>query len=114
MNFRGHESLACAAGCTSFKPPCRFPALVPKWHHPSGNAARATSFVFLKGDGQVKTRILLIADLAALMCLATQQTIQDWDKKKDEDPFANMPKTGPVHKLLSPLESNSTAKDNVC
>jgi len=58
----------------------------------------------------VKTRILLMAALAALMCLATQQTIQGGDKKKDEDPFAKMPKPGPEHKLLAQLEGTWNAK----
>jgi hypothetical protein len=58
----------------------------------------------------VKTRILLTAAFATLVCLAAQQATQGGDKKKDEDPFAKLPKPGPEHKLLAQLEGTWTAK----
>jgi len=58
----------------------------------------------------VKTRILLTAALAALVGVAGQQAIQGGDKKKDEDPFAKLPKPGLEHKLLAQLEGTWNAK----
>ena len=67
-------------------------------------------FGFSKGDGPVKTRILLTTALAVLVGMAGQQAIQGGDKKKDEDPFAKLPKPGPEHKLLAKLEGTWQAK----
>ena len=58
----------------------------------------------------MKTRILLTAAFAALVCLAAQQATQGGDKKKDEVPFAKLPKPGPEHKLLAKLEGTWNAK----
>jgi len=58
----------------------------------------------------VKTRILLTAAVAALVCLTAQQNIQGGDKKKDDNPFAKLPKPGPEHKLLAKLEGTWDAK----
>ena len=58
----------------------------------------------------MKTRILLTAAFAALVCLTAQQATQGGDKKKDEDPFAKLPKPGPEHKLLAKLEGTWNAK----
>ena len=55
----------------------------------------------------MKMRVFLTAVMAAALCLVAP-TLQGGDKKKDEDPFAKLPKPGPEHKKLEPFVGHWT------
>jgi hypothetical protein len=55
----------------------------------------------------MKTRLMLVAGLACA-CLVGGQAINGGEKKQD-NPFANLPKPGPEHKMLAKLAGNWTA-----
>jgi Protein of unknown function (DUF1579) len=56
----------------------------------------------------MKTRLMLLAGLACA-CLVSGRALEGGDKKQD-DPFANLPKPGPEHKMLAKLSGNWTAE----
>ncbi len=58
----------------------------------------------------MKTRMWWTVALAAVVGLTALPPTQAGDKKKEDNPFAQLPKPGPEHKLLAALEGTWTVK----